>query len=227
MSDLREPLLLEPKYRNTSQIQTSSRRKVLGAIGLTATALCASSTSASAGWFSKTKSNDTPSINIKTSKTSKRVGNFPAEWERMEGRNIENYANFINSLKMNNITAQDVISAHAKKRGNCWNRLPPKKWWARMGYTLRVVDRISDMMDVPVKEIVSAYRSPKYNARCAGAKKRSWHQANVALDVKFETSARYVTQTARAVRKRGLFKGGVGSYSSFTHIDTRGTNVNW
>ena len=82
-------------------------------------------------------------------------------------------------------------------------------------------------MNVGVKEVVSAYRSPAYNARCAGAKRRSWHQANVAVDVKFHTGARNVTATARNLRDRGLFKGGVGSYSSFTHIDTRGQNVNW
>lgn len=96
-----------------------------------------------------------------------------------------------------------------------------------MGYTLRVIDRISVTMKVPVKEIVSAYRCPAYNAQCEGAKARSWHQANVAVDVQFETSAHNVTAAARSLRDRGLFKGGVGSYSSFTHIDTRGQNVNW
>ncbi len=140
---------------------------------------------------------------------------------------MKTYAQYLNTLKLQNITAQDVISAHAKQRGPVWNTLPPRQWWTRMGYTLRVVDRISSMMDVPVREIVSAYRSPAYNARCSGAKARSYHQANVALDVQFETSARNVTHAARSLRDRGLFKGGVGSYSSFTHIDTRGTNVNW
>ena len=128
---------------------------------------------------------------------------------------------------MRNISAQDVISAHAKERGHVWNTLPPRQWWTRMGYTLRVIDRISSEMNIPVKEIVSAYRSPQYNARCIGAKAHSWHQANIAVDVKFDTSARNVTKAARSLRDRGLFKGGVGSYYSFTHIDTRGTNVNW
>ena len=210
----------------------TSRRKILSTLGLATTALCASSTSASAGWFSK-KKDDLPIVKVNSSSRyssstpGKTIGGFPEEWVRLQGRNLNDYARYINSLKLKNISAQGVISAHAKQRGTTWNMLPPKKWWPRMGYTLRVVDRISSTMDVPVKEIVSAYRCPTYNARCAGAKKRSWHQANVAVDVQFETRARNVTLAARSLRDRGLFKGGVGSYSSFTHIDTRGQNVNW
>lgn len=208
----------------------TSRRKLLGTLGIATTALCATSLPASAGflWFGK-KENDLPVVKVKASgaRPSKNVGGFPEEWVRLQGGNLNGYASYLNSLKLQNISAQQVISAHAKKRGSVWNTLPPKQWWKRMGYTLQVVDRISSTMGVGVKEVVSAYRSPAYNARCAGAKRRSWHQANVAVDVQFHTSARNVTATARNLRDRGLFKGGVGSYSSFTHIDTRGQNVNW
>ena len=96
-----------------------------------------------------------------------------------------------------------------------------------MGYTLRVIDRISSEMNEPVKEIVSAYRRPEYNSQCEGAKAHSWHQANVAVDVQFQTSPSNVTAASRSLRDRGLFKGGVGDYPTFTHIDTRGENVNW
>lgn len=212
-----------------------NRRKVIGTLALAGTALCASSIQASAGWFGK--KDELPIVKVRTlagdsqisrrSAPSKNIGGFPEEWVRMQGGNLGDYAAYLNTLRMRNISAQDVIAAHAKKRGSVWNTLPPRQWWTRMGYTLRVVDRISSEMGVPVKEIVSAYRRPEYNARCSGAKSHSWHQANVALDVQFQTSARNVTSTARSLRDRGLFKGGVGSYSSFTHIDTRGSNVNW
>jgi len=208
----------------------TSRRKVIGTLGLASTALCASSVSASAGWFSK--KDDIPVVEVRStsrsvSAPSQQIGGFPDEWVRLQGRNLGIYTQYLNSLKLKNISAQDVIAAHAKERGGVWNSLPPRQWWTRMGYTLRVADRVSSAMNVPVKEIVSAYRCPKYNARCAGAKTGSYHQANVAIDVQFETSARNVTHAARSLRDRGLFKGGVGSYRSFTHIDTRGTNVNW
>lgn len=237
MSDSKEPIQQSlSSAQAPSSDSFTNRRNVISTLGLASTALCASSVSASAGWFWN-KKDDIPVVEVKSassntrrtssSNPSKQIGGFPEEWVRLQGRNLNSYASYINSLKLKNISAQDVMKAHAKERGGVWNRLPPKKWWTRMGYTLRVVDRISTAMNVPVDDIVSAYRCPSYNARCQGAKKGSYHQANVALDVKFATSARNVTHAARTLRDRGLFKGGVGSYSSFTHIDTRGTNVNW
>lgn len=218
-----------------SPVALVSRRKVIGTLGLATTALYASTGTASA-WFGDNK-NDVPVVKVKSvpsdarmskgSAPSQNVGGFPEEWVRLQGRNLKDYTNYLNSLKLRNISAQDVISAHAKEHGSVWNMLPPREWWKRMGYTLRVIDRVSSEMRTPVKEIVSAYRTPAYNARCGGAKRQSWHQANVAVDVQFDTSARNVTSAARSLRDRGLFKGGVGSYSSFTHIDTRGENVNW
>jgi uncharacterized protein YcbK (DUF882 family) len=90
-----------------------------------------------------------------------------------------------------------------------------------------VVERIAMEMNVNQVEVVSAYRAPAYNARCAGARTGSWHQANVAVDVKFPVRASQVTSTARHLRDLGLFKGGVGGYWNFTHIDARGQNINW
>ncbi len=220
----------------TSPDSLTSRRNVIGTLGVATAALCASSGTAKAMW-KWGGADDVPVVKVKTipsdsrigkvSAPSKNVGGFPEEWVRLQGRNLKDYTNYLNSLKLRNISAQDVIAAHAKEHGTVWNMLPPREWWTRMGYTLRVVDRVSSEMRTPVKEIVSAYRTPAYNARCSGAKSHSWHQANVAVDVQFDTSARNVTYAARNLRDRGLFKGGVGSYSSFTHIDTRGQNVNW
>ncbi|MGJ8644497.1 MAG: D-Ala-D-Ala carboxypeptidase family metallohydrolase [Luteolibacter sp.] len=205
----------------------ATRRSVIGTLGLATTALCASSIPANAWWFGNKEELPVVKVKSESGKYVDTVGGLPQEWVKRQGGNLQSYAKYINSLKLKNITAQQVISAHAKKRGNTWNCLPPKQWWTRMGYTLRVVDAVSTSMKVGVKEVVSAYRCPEYNARCGGAKARSWHQANVAVDVQFHTSARNVTAAARNLRDRGLFKGGVGSYSSFTHIDTRGSNVNW
>lgn len=226
------PLILT----TTSSDTLISRRNVIGTLGAATAALCATSGTASAAWNWGSK-DDVPVVKVKTipsdarvgkdSAPSQNIGGFPEEWVRLQGRNLKDYTNYLNSLKLRNISAQDVITAHAKERGSVWNMLPPRQWWSRMGYTLRVIDRVSSEMRTPVKEIVSAYRSPAYNSRCGGARRQSWHQANVAVDVKFDTSARNVSSATRSLRDRGLFKGGVGSYSSFTHIDTRGQNVNW
>ncbi|MFC7336567.1 D-Ala-D-Ala carboxypeptidase family metallohydrolase [Haloferula chungangensis] len=193
-----------------------TRRRVLGAFGVSSLALIASSTPASAFFFAK-----------KEGASSLDLSSFPSEWVHRQGRNLTDYANFIGSLKLRNVRTEQVIAAHAKRRGSVWNSLPPKSLWKNAAPTLKVIDRLSAELNQPVKEIVSAYRSPAYNARCAGAKRGSWHQANVAMDVKFPIRASIVTSRVRSLRSRGMFKGGVGSYWNFTHIDTRGQSVDW
>lgn len=152
---------------------------------------------------------------------------LPPEWAAAQGRELKNYALYLASMKFQRVTVRQVIKAHAKEHGGVWNSLPPRSHWKYLVPTLRVIDRLSLEMGVEVDEVVSAYRSPAYNRRCAGARSGSWHQANVAVDVKFATAATTVATTARTMRSRGLFRGGVGRYSSFTHIDTRGQNIDW
>ncbi|MES2996875.1 MAG: D-Ala-D-Ala carboxypeptidase family metallohydrolase [Verrucomicrobiota bacterium] len=156
-----------------------------------------------------------------------KVADLPEEWRVHQGATIPEYLKFLNSLKLKKVSPDQVIQAHAKSKNGVWNTLPPKSWWLRMGYTLRVVDRIAVAMNTSEVEVVSAYRHPMYNARCPGARAGSWHQANVAADVKFANSPREVAHAARYLRDKGLFRGGIGGYGGFTHIDTRGQNVNW
>ncbi|BCX46396.1 peptidase M15 [Haloferula helveola] len=190
-----------------------NRRKVIGTIGVGGLALVASSTPASAFFFKKKEKVD--------------LSGLPATWVRMQGKNLEDYADYLAGLRLDRLTPRQVIDAHAKRRGSVWNSLPPKQYWRNMGPTLKAVDRVASHLGQPVKEIVSAYRSPAYNARCAGASRGSWHQANVAVDVKFPVRASSVASMARSLRSKGHFRGGVGRYYSFTHIDTRGQNVDW
>ncbi len=153
--------------------------------------------------------------------------NLPEEWLK-RNRYASVYQRYIRSLKLKSVDPDQVIAAHAKERNGIWNTLPPRDMWRRMGYVLKVVDRIAKEMNVKEVEIVSAYRSNAYNARCYGAKKGSWHKANVAVDVSFaNTRPSQVTATTRQLRKLGLFNGGVGGYRNFTHIDARGYNADW
>lgn len=152
---------------------------------------------------------------------------LPEEWIR-RNRDASVYQRYLESLKLKNIEPDRVIAAHVKERNGVWNSLPPREMWRRMGYVLKVVDRVAKEMNIKDVEIVSAYRSPTYNARCHGAKKGSWHKANVAVDISFaDTRPSQVTATARQMRKLGLFQGGVGGYRNFTHVDARGFNVDW
>lgn len=192
-----------------------SRRSMMATVLGAGAALLACGNPASAFFFRK------------PADTSLDVSTLPAKWVDMQGRNLTDYQEYLAGLKLEKITVQQVIRAHAKQKGGVWNHLPPSALWKNIANTLRATDRIARKLDQPVKEIVSAYRAPAYNARCAGARRSSWHKSNFAIDVSFSTRASIVTRTAREMRNKGLFRGGVGSYSTFTHIDCRGTNVDW
>jgi hypothetical protein len=155
------------------------------------------------------------------------VGRLDCRWLARNQKMLRDYANYIEGLHLRNITVQQVVEAHAKRRGSVWNELPPKSDWRNIRHTLEVVDRVSRELDVPVTEIVSVYRTPAYNRRCPGAKRHSWHMRNFAVDVKMGTRPSRVAAMARKLRGRGEFRGGVGRYWNFTHIDTRGNNVDW
>lgn len=227
----------DPQTTSFPESGTLDRRRVICGLGLAGLGLLATSTHASAAPFQKIRSTS-PNVSVQTQPraTVRRqpqqapqvnYADLPTDWVRKQGWLLPEYNRYLSGLELRTISPQQVIAAHAKNKGTVWNCLPPKVWWTRMGYTLRVADRVAQEMNVHEVEVVSGYRNPSYNARCPGAKAGSWHQANVALDVKFPVRASQVTATARNLRDRGLFKGGVGGYWNFTHIDTRGENVNW
>lgn len=149
------------------------------------------------------------------------------EWLEREGSAVRSYALYLASIRLRSMNVGQLIAAHAKQRGTIWNTLPPRNAWPAIVSTLRVVDTVAAYLRMPVREVVSVYRAPSYNARCEGARSGSWHTRNVAVDIKMAASPSVVAGVARALRARGLFRGGVGSYGSFVHIDTRGENIDW
>ena len=196
---------------------SQQRRRVLGL--LTAGAAIAGTTSPAQAFFFRRKPSAGGSSRIDLS-------GLPGEWVARE-RELHGYAEFLAGLKLRNISPKMVIEAHAKRRGDVWNALPPRKMWRNIAPTLKAIDLVASELGQPPKELISIYRSPDYNARCAGARRGSWHQMNVAVDMEFHTAASTVAQVTRQIRSRGHFSGGVGRYSGFTHIDTRGQNIDW
>lgn len=141
-------------------------------------------------------------------------------------KNEDEYREFVDSLKLQYISASEVIQPHRNILNGVKNELPPKKYWKRISETLKVADAIRAELGVPLKTINSAYRSPDYNAECRGAS-QSYHTRNMALDLVFACSSKEAAIAAKKLRSKGIFKGGIGVYSSFIHIDTRGKNANW
>ena len=152
---------------------------------------------------------------------------IPLEWKGILGSRLPAYADYLQKARLKHFTVRQVIEPHIHKRGRVQNTLPPRAMWANLRSTLKVIDALADRLDVDVDRCVSAYRSPAYNARCRGAKRNSYHTRNNAIDIVFPCSPGKVAAMARAMRASGLYKGGVGRYSGFTHVDTRGKNVDW
>ena len=153
---------------------------------------------------------------------------FPSSWlRRTSERDLHSYAKYLSSLRLKHIGTEQILLAHAKRKGSLWNSLPPRRFWRNMGQTLWVADEIADRLGGSVKAVTSAYRSPSYNARCPGAKPNSYHKQNYALDLQFYASPWTVSRIARSIRQEGHFQGGIGRYPGFTHVDTRGYNVDW
>ena len=93
--------------------------------------------------------------------------------------------------------------------------------------TTRFADKLRERLGVPLKFVVSAYRSPQYNAKCPGASSRSQHLYNRALDLVYDCPSEDAFAMAKTLREEGFFKGGLGLYESFIHLDTRGRNATW
>lgn len=151
---------------------------------------------------------------------------IPDEWAARFGDSLPGYVRYLRDLRLRKISVKSIIAPQFKQRGPVANRLPPKALWRNLTPTLRAVDRLCVVMNEPVEEVISAYRTPEYNRRC-GSSNSSQHVRNTALDLRFKSSPGEVSKVARELRDKGLFEGGVGRYRGFTHIDTRGRNADW
>lgn len=212
--------LISPADEDTGVFSGSalSRRRFLAATALGGAGLLLSSTSnlqASSLW-------SMPGV----SRTSQAL-NIPKEWVDVLGRPLLEYATYLARLRLRNVTVRQIIEPHMNKRGDVQNTIPPRQLWPNIRKTLLLLDRVAMVLGEKVADVTSVYRSPAYNARCAGAASNSWHIRNNAVDVKFHSSPARVAEAARRLRERGLFAGGVGRYYGFTHLDTRGENVDW
>lgn len=155
------------------------------------------------------------------------LADLPAEWFEILGSPLKGYASFLGGLRLKNISVRQIIEPHLKLRGEVRCGMPPSSIWMKMKPTLLVADKLAERLNEKVETVISAYRSPAYNARCPGAASGSQHMRNVALDLVFPSSSRTVTAAAKELREEGVFKGGIGHYPNFTHVDTRGTNATW
>lgn len=142
-------------------------------------------------------------------------------------------------IPMSNYTYFEVldgVAKYSKKRhGDCFftidgraSNFQIKEFACRDGSDEILIDgelvrRLQDLRDkFGVTTINSAYRTPAWNAKVGGAPASQHVQGRASDTVCKGTSPLEVAMTAEAW---GM--GGIGLYSSFTHIDTRSGKARW
>jgi len=136
------------------------------------------------------------------------------------------YSTYLAGLQLRHFAPSEITSQSKRQRGAVKNSLPPPELFSRIVPTLWVVDILRERLGYPLT-ITSAFRNEQYNNACGGAP-RSTHLANQALDIiPVKGKVDELWLAAMDLRNGGGFRGGVGRYSSFVHIDTRGKNATW
>lgn len=120
---------------------------------------------------------------------------------------------------------REVAALASRVSKGITNDTPPVERWHRIVPTLRVLERVRERFGATT--VNSAYRSTAYNLAVGGVGD-SRHAQNDAVDFVCATGtpaewAAFV----RELRTDGVFRGGVGVYRTFVHVDTRGTNADW
>ena len=141
--------------------------------------------------------------------------------------NEESYNDFLLSLNLRHLSAGEIIDPHRGVADGIENTLPPRHLWEKLAPTLKAADELRERLELPLCRITSGYRSPRYNAIIPGAVRGSYHTRNQALDLIYFCSARKAFQMALQLRKEGFFRGGIGLYPTFIHLDTRGYAATW
>jgi len=120
-------------------------------------------------------------------------------------------------------TAEEVFFRGARDARLNLNTDPPRSLWPSLLAVTKVADEARHRLGRPLR-INSAYRNAAYN-RAIGGASASIHVRGGALDL--SGSPVTLRRILREMRDEGLFKGGIGRYPTFTHVDVRGRNTDW
>lgn len=140
---------------------------------------------------------------------------------------LERYTKFLAGLKLKHFSPVEITRYADRTTGRgVKNELPPQELWGNLVPTIRVLDELRAAIGKPIV-LTSIYRGPAYN-KAVGGVSGSQHLRNAAIDFQVRgMSPRAVYNRLLEMRRAGKFKGGLGLYSTFVHIDTRGVNATW
>jgi hypothetical protein len=120
-------------------------------------------------------------------------------------------------------TADEVFFRGARDARLQLNTDPPRGLWPSLLAVVKVADEARHRLGRALR-INSAYRNAAYNKAIGGAS-ASIHMKGGALDL--VGSPATLVSILETMRKEGVFKGGIGRYKTFTHVDVRGKNADW
>jgi hypothetical protein len=175
-------------------------------------------------------------------------GNEPPETARAESLSLDaaadavaalspaaEFERFVDGLGLPNFRGAEFTPYWTRVRNGVSNSPPPRDLWENIVPTLVVLQRFRTETGSPV-QFLSTFRSSKYNKAIGGAT-HSQHTQFRAID--FTVSSGTPAQWAKRLRSyRGdeftnplggsfTLRGGIGVYSGFVHLDTRGTVADW
>ena len=104
------------------------------------------------------------------------------------------------------------------------NTDPPENLWSNMEATAKALEEARKRYGKPIR-ITSAYRDAAYNRKIGGVANSTHVRFNAVDLVTDKPAALYLVLLN--LRRYGFFKGGLGLYRSFVHLDTRGHNATW
>ncbi|MES0863270.1 D-Ala-D-Ala carboxypeptidase family metallohydrolase [Ruegeria sp. SCPT10] len=124
---------------------------------------------------------------------------------------------------------RELLEKGTNNTGVGLNTDPPRELYQNVVPLVNALDRIRKELGAPI-QLISVYRSPEYNRHVGGATS-SRHMQFDAADFRVlgggaGNSGRW-SKVAKKLRSTGAFRGGVGIYPTFVHIDTRGKNADW
>jgi hypothetical protein len=120
-------------------------------------------------------------------------------------------------------TADEVFFRGARDAKLQLNTDPPRSLWPSLLAVTKVADEARHRLGKGLR-INSAYRNAAYN-RAIGGASASIHMRGGALDL--SGSPATLHRILKEMRAEGLFRGGIGRYKTFCHVDVRGKNADW
>lgn len=121
--------------------------------------------------------------------------------------------------------APELADLADHSRGGVLNDTPALELWHEILPTVRIVEKVRE--EFGATTLRSGFRSPKYNL-AVGGEDLSLHMANKAIDFHCASGTpKAWAAYLRELRDAGVFTGGIGTYGTFVHVDTRGTVADW